>query len=171
MLCWYRGPAYTLLPRIVVVGQERAGKRSVVDMLAGTDVPHARQMNRHWQTEIYCFHTPEEEWRLSVSLRHHQDGMGRRLPFPKEVAFGDDCTDRETADQLLQKARFALRENHTNQRNSTICIKIFSRDCNNLALVYLPSECSYSRQRQQRTSSSSVGLPIRSYTAQVLPLS
>lgn len=146
------------------MGQEKAGKRSVVEMMLGTFVPHGLRIRETGPTELYCFHSPDAEdaWRVFTSLRFYVDEAGNELATPEERCFGGDCTDREAANHLLHNAQMEVLNPDKTPRYfpdrkeadrkgrlrveyrrhcPSICIRLYSRHCPDLAVLHMPSEC------------------------------
>ncbi|GJE97016.1 P-loop containing nucleoside triphosphate hydrolase protein [Phanerochaete sordida] len=95
------------LPRIAVIGNQSAGKSSLVEAISGISVP--RDAGTCTRCPIECrMADSEDEWRCRVSIRWEFHSDGRRLDKVEELAFGDVITDPQDVELVLRQAQTAV---------------------------------------------------------------
>ncbi|KAG8903486.1 hypothetical protein FRB99_003229 [Tulasnella sp. 403] len=97
------------LPRIAVIGNQSAGKSSLVEALSGITVPRSSGTCTRCPMECRLTHTPDESWKCQVSLRiEYSDDNQRRLPDVREKKFGTVITDPSLLEDVLRRAQLAI---------------------------------------------------------------
>ncbi|KAJ7766565.1 P-loop containing nucleoside triphosphate hydrolase protein [Mycena maculata] len=93
------------LPRIAVIGNQSAGKSSVVEAISGIKVP--RESGTCTRCPFECRMSSAPEWACRISIRREFDKAGKRLGDVSEIAFGGVIIDKEVVEMMLRRAQFA----------------------------------------------------------------
>ncbi|KDQ18068.1 hypothetical protein BOTBODRAFT_63785 [Botryobasidium botryosum FD-172 SS1] len=97
------------LPRIAVIGNQSAGKSSLVEAISGITVP--RDSGTCTRCPMECrLSASTEPWYCQVSLRFEYDEYRKPLKDVREVAFGPSLSFNEKADVelVLRRAQTAI---------------------------------------------------------------
>ncbi|KAF7350798.1 Interferon-induced GTP-binding protein Mx2 [Mycena sanguinolenta] len=94
------------LPRIAVIGNQSAGKSSVVEAISGINVP--RDSGTCTRCPLECRLVSAPEWACRISIRREFDFMGRRLAEVSEIPFGDLIRNRTEVEMMLRRAQLAV---------------------------------------------------------------
>ncbi|KAG8946753.1 hypothetical protein FRC04_011409 [Tulasnella sp. 424] len=97
------------LPRIAVIGNQSAGKSSLVEALSGITVPRSSGTCTRCPMECRLTQSSGEPWKCQVSLRiEHNDETGKRLSEIREKKFGSLITDPSLLEDVLRRAQLAI---------------------------------------------------------------
>ncbi|KIK58162.1 hypothetical protein GYMLUDRAFT_45362 [Collybiopsis luxurians FD-317 M1] len=95
------------LPRITVIGNQSAGKSSVVEALSGITVP--RDSGTCTRCPLECrLVASSRPWSCQISIRNEFDHSGHRLREVSEVHFGGLITDKSQVELALRRAQFSV---------------------------------------------------------------
>lgn len=96
----------TKLPKIVVIGNQSAGKSSVIEAISQIRLPRATSTCTRCPMEVILTSTPvQSEWHCKVSLRiEHQDVAEQTL----DVIDFDETNKRGDVEQILRRAQLAI---------------------------------------------------------------
>ncbi|KAK7040880.1 hypothetical protein VNI00_009476 [Paramarasmius palmivorus] len=95
------------LPRITIIGNQSAGKSSVVEAISGISLP--RDAGTCTRCPIECrLSSTSGSWSCRISIREEYDGQGKRLDEIKEQPFGDIITNKSEVEPALRRAQFAV---------------------------------------------------------------
>ncbi|PIL25641.1 transporter [Ganoderma sinense ZZ0214-1] len=137
------------LPRIVVIGNQSAGKSSLVEALTGISVPRDAGTCTRTPMECRLTHSPDT-WSCQISIRREYDENGKKLLDVKEVPFGQRLTKKEDVEPMLRRAQAAvllgdasvsdLKASVKGDRFSrnVVCVDLAGPDLTNLSFVDLP---------------------------------
>ncbi|OSD00790.1 hypothetical protein PYCCODRAFT_1393152 [Trametes coccinea BRFM310] len=95
------------LPRIVVIGNQSAGKSSLVEAISGISVPRDAGTCTRCPMECRLAHTPDD-WSCQISVRWEFDDYGAPLGEVYEVPFGPLVTLKTDVEPLLRRAQAAV---------------------------------------------------------------
>ncbi|BGP25047.1 hypothetical protein JCM10295v2_003967 [Rhodotorula toruloides] len=95
------------LPRIADIGNQSAGKSSLVEAIGGIKVPRDAGTCTRCPMEIRLRSSPGE-WTCRVFLRFETDVSGRAIESVREVPFGDAVTDPNAVEAILRRAQLAI---------------------------------------------------------------
>ncbi|KAI0759256.1 P-loop containing nucleoside triphosphate hydrolase protein [Trametes elegans] len=95
------------LPRIVVIGNQSAGKSSLVEAISGISVPRDAGTCTRCPMECRLSHS-SGEWSCQVKIRYEYGGDGKRLEEVQEVDFGPRITDKGQVENVLRRAQAAV---------------------------------------------------------------
>jgi len=96
------------LPRIAVIGNQSAGKSSVVEAISGITVPRASGTCTRCPMECRLTNSPQP-WQCQVLLRHERDQHGSPVEGKsKEEKFGPLLTDESELEDMLRRAQLAI---------------------------------------------------------------
>ncbi|KAI0696227.1 P-loop containing nucleoside triphosphate hydrolase protein [Cerioporus squamosus] len=95
------------LPRIVVIGNQSAGKSSLVEAISGISVPRDAGTCTRCPMECRLANTPDS-WSCQISIRWEFDTNGERVDEVSEVLFGARFTDKEDVEPMLRRAQAAI---------------------------------------------------------------
>ncbi|KAI0350450.1 hypothetical protein OH77DRAFT_1068510 [Trametes cingulata] len=99
---------YLDLPRIIVIGNQSAGKSSLVEAISGISVPRDAGTCTRCPMECRLTHSPDE-WSCQISIRWEFDAAGRHLARGvQEVPFGPRITDKDQVEPMLRRAQAAI---------------------------------------------------------------
>ncbi|KAH9909437.1 P-loop containing nucleoside triphosphate hydrolase protein [Fomitopsis serialis] len=95
------------LPRIVVIGNQSAGKSSLIEAISGIEVP--RNAGTCTRCPMECrLLSSKEEWSCQVSIRWEFDADGRSKDHVEQVPFGGLLTDKSDVELMLRRAQTAV---------------------------------------------------------------
>ncbi|KAE9398133.1 hypothetical protein BT96DRAFT_42598 [Gymnopus androsaceus JB14] len=95
------------LPRITVIGNQSAGKSSVVEAISGITVP--RDAGTCTRCPMECrLLSSTGPWTCQISIREEFDRGGNRLREVFETPFGGTITDKSQVELALRRAQFAV---------------------------------------------------------------
>ena len=79
------------LPKITVVGNQSAGKSSLIEAISQIKVPRAAGMCTHCPMEVILHRNIDisTDWRCKISLRKEYDEQGDKIGTPEIIPFGD----------------------------------------------------------------------------------
>ncbi|KAI0363545.1 hypothetical protein BV20DRAFT_1031177 [Pilatotrama ljubarskyi] len=144
------------LPRIVVIGNQSAGKSSLVEAISGISVPRDAGTCTRCPMECRLSHSPR--WSCQVKIRYEYDENGDRCEEVKEVDFGIRLVDKTHVEPLLRRAqsaalnpdvpmeefldgRYAKRAKTKNRlqfSKNVVCVELTGPDLVDLSFVDLP---------------------------------
>ncbi|KAI0759259.1 P-loop containing nucleoside triphosphate hydrolase protein [Trametes elegans] len=101
------GRVYLDLPRIVVIGNQSAGKSSLVEAISGISVPRDAGTCTRCPMECRLAHAADD-WSCQISIRWEYDDAGDRLEEVQEVPFGVLLTDKAGVEPMLRRAQEAI---------------------------------------------------------------
>ncbi|KAE9397409.1 P-loop containing nucleoside triphosphate hydrolase protein [Gymnopus androsaceus JB14] len=95
------------LPRITVIGNQSAGKSSVVEAISGITVP--RDAGTCTRCPMECrLLSSTGPWTCQISIRQEFDRGGNRLREVFETRFGGTITDKSQVELALRRAQFSV---------------------------------------------------------------
>ncbi|KAH7928503.1 hypothetical protein BV22DRAFT_199383 [Leucogyrophana mollusca] len=95
------------LPRIAVIGNQSAGKSSVVEAISGITVP--RDAGTCTRCPMECrMSSSERPWSCQISIRWEYDELGNLLKDVSEVPFGNIIKDKADVELTLRCAQAAV---------------------------------------------------------------
>ncbi|KAF7319138.1 hypothetical protein HMN09_00250200 [Mycena chlorophos] len=98
------------LPRITVIGNQSAGKSSVVEAISGIKVP--RDPGTCTRCPMECrLSSSEDPWSCRISIRHEFDAAGKPLREVAEVHFCN-VKRKDDVELALRRAQFAVLNPH-----------------------------------------------------------
>ncbi|KAJ7024655.1 P-loop containing nucleoside triphosphate hydrolase protein [Mycena alexandri] len=100
------------LPRIAVIGNQSAGKSSVVEAISGIKLP--RESGTCTRCPFECRMSSAPEWSCRISIRREFDRTGKRLGEVSEVAFGAPIKDKDAVELFLRRAQLAALDSSVN---------------------------------------------------------
>lgn len=115
---------YIALPRIAVLGQQSAGKSSVLESIVGLDILP--------RSDGLCTRRP-----LEMRLNHADQSIKPYVVFPDEVP-GKKFTDFQEVQATIIKLTDDVCKNANNIVDKPIVCQVFSHTCPDLTLVDLP---------------------------------
>ncbi|OSD00780.1 hypothetical protein PYCCODRAFT_1437127 [Trametes coccinea BRFM310] len=95
------------LPRIVVIGNQSAGKSSLVEAISGISVPRDAGTCTRCPMECRLSHSAGE-WSCQIKIRYEYDEQGKHLDEVEEVDFGPRVTDKALVEGMLRRAQAAV---------------------------------------------------------------
>ncbi|KAI9058586.1 hypothetical protein FKP32DRAFT_1581292 [Trametes sanguinea] len=95
------------LPRIVVIGNQSAGKSSLVEAISGISVPRDAGTCTRCPMECRLSHSPDA-WSCQIKIRHEYDEAGKPLDEVDEADFGPRITDKARVEGMLRRAQAAV---------------------------------------------------------------
>ncbi|KAI0758724.1 P-loop containing nucleoside triphosphate hydrolase protein [Fomes fomentarius] len=98
---------YLDLPRIVVIGNQSAGKSSLVEAISGISVPRDAGTCTRAPMECRLSHSVDS-WSCQISIRWEYDEDGGRVDEVSEVTFGARLTDKADVEPMLRRAQAAI---------------------------------------------------------------
>ncbi|KAF8064448.1 P-loop containing nucleoside triphosphate hydrolase protein, partial [Lyophyllum atratum] len=104
------------LPRITVIGNQSAGKSSVVEAISGITVP--RDAGTCTRCPMECrLSSSTRSWACQISIRREFDASGNVLENVTEAAFGHVITDKKNVELALRRAQVAVLNPHLDPSN------------------------------------------------------
>ena len=97
--------AVVSLPKIAVIGNQTAGKSSLIEALSGIQLPRSRDTCTRCPVEVILRTSEHQQWKANVSLRFdsdRRDGTGQRTYFFASV------TSREVVADVILRAQLAI---------------------------------------------------------------
>ncbi|KAF9053960.1 hypothetical protein BDZ89DRAFT_1056513 [Hymenopellis radicata] len=94
------------LPRITVIGNQSAGKSSVVEAISGINVPRDAGTCTRCPMECRLSSSPGP-WQCRISIRREYD-KHKRLDDIREIPFGDLITNKAEVELALRRAQLAV---------------------------------------------------------------
>ncbi|KIP02342.1 hypothetical protein PHLGIDRAFT_32230 [Phlebiopsis gigantea 11061_1 CR5-6] len=94
------------LPRIAVIGNQSAGKSSLVEAISGISVPRSHGTCTRCPMECRLTNS-EGPWRCQILLRREMDETGQRSPT-KEEKFGPLLRDKSELEEMIRRAQLAV---------------------------------------------------------------
>ncbi|KAL0952897.1 hypothetical protein HGRIS_007115 [Hohenbuehelia grisea] len=95
------------LPRITVIGNQSAGKSSLIEAISGIHVP--REAGTCTRCPIECrLASSSGPWRCQISIRLEYDANHGRLNDISEAKFGETITDKTLVEGVIRQAQFAV---------------------------------------------------------------
>ncbi|KAK7461117.1 hypothetical protein VKT23_009043 [Stygiomarasmius scandens] len=95
------------LPRIAVIGNQSAGKSSVVEAISGIKVP--RDAGTCTRCPMECrLSSSSSPWSCRILIRREFDKRGRPLDEVSESLFGDIITDKSKVEPMLRRAQVSV---------------------------------------------------------------
>ncbi|KZT66613.1 hypothetical protein DAEQUDRAFT_714663 [Daedalea quercina L-15889] len=95
------------LPRVAVIGNQSAGKSSLVEAISGITVP--RDAGTCTRCPMECrLSSSTEPWRCQVSIRWEFDSDGKRRHEVQEALFGGLITNKDEVELMLRRAQAAV---------------------------------------------------------------
>ncbi|KAJ6614595.1 P-loop containing nucleoside triphosphate hydrolase protein [Mycena sp. CBHHK59/15] len=95
------------LPRITVIGNQSAGKSSVVEAISGIKVP--RDAGTCTRCPMECrLSSSTNPWSCRISIRFEFDEFGRQLQTVAEQRFSETITDKNQVEMALRRAQLAV---------------------------------------------------------------
>ncbi|KAI3605474.1 hypothetical protein WG66_005886 [Moniliophthora roreri] len=142
------------LPQIAVIGNQSAGKSSLIEAISGITLPRASGTCTRCPTEIRLKHS-NEPWECRVSLRFISDSSGQKLGQALVEPFGDVIRDKREVEDRIRRAqrailnpnidhlRFLTEDDINNTKTDTfsancIALEIAGPDVADLSFVDLP---------------------------------
>ncbi|KAI0673304.1 P-loop containing nucleoside triphosphate hydrolase protein [Trametes maxima] len=95
------------LPRIVVIGNQSAGKSSLVEAISGISVPRDAGTCTRCPMECRLAHS-RDAWSCQISIRWEYDDAGEHLDEVQEIPFGPRLTDKSQVEPMLRRAQGAI---------------------------------------------------------------
>ncbi|KAJ3866155.1 P-loop containing nucleoside triphosphate hydrolase protein [Lentinula novae-zelandiae] len=95
------------LPRITVIGNQSAGKSSVVEAISGITVPRDAGTCTRCPMECRLF-SSSNAWACHISIRIEFDDDGNRLREVTENIFIGNITDKSQVEFALRRAQFSV---------------------------------------------------------------
>ncbi|KAI1791428.1 P-loop containing nucleoside triphosphate hydrolase protein [Ganoderma leucocontextum] len=99
------------LPRIVVIGNQSAGKSSLVEAISGINVPRDAGTCTRCPMECRLSHAPGE-WSCQIKIRWEYDEDDKRFEEVDEVEFGSLLTNKAQVELMLRRAQAAVLNPH-----------------------------------------------------------
>ncbi|EJF61472.1 hypothetical protein DICSQDRAFT_161582 [Dichomitus squalens LYAD-421 SS1] len=99
------------LPRIVVIGNQSAGKSSLVEAISGISVPRDAGTCTRCPMECRLAYVPSE-WSCQIKIRWEYDEKDKRYEEVSEVDFGALLTDKAKVEPMLRRAQAAVLNPH-----------------------------------------------------------
>ncbi|KZT61041.1 hypothetical protein CALCODRAFT_514981 [Calocera cornea HHB12733] len=95
------------LPRIVVIGNQSAGKSSLIEAIARINVPRGSGTCTRCPTEVRLRYSTEP-WKCVISLRYEYDESGAQTGDSVIVPFGNNILDPTQVEVMLRRAQLAI---------------------------------------------------------------
>ncbi|KAJ7036791.1 P-loop containing nucleoside triphosphate hydrolase protein [Mycena alexandri] len=95
------------LPQIAVIGQQSAGKSSLIESISGITLPRAAGTCTRCPTECRLAHSVAP-WKCLVELRFITDKNGQTLGQPRTESFGDPIVDKSEVEDRIRRAQLAI---------------------------------------------------------------
>ncbi|KAF7782858.1 hypothetical protein Agabi119p4_2234 [Agaricus bisporus var. burnettii] len=95
------------LPQIAVVGNQSAGKSSLIESISGITLPRASGTCTRCPTECRLSYS-SQPWKCVVSLRITTDRSGQPLGQSRNETFGSTIYDKKEVDDRIRRAQLAI---------------------------------------------------------------
>ncbi|OSC98818.1 hypothetical protein PYCCODRAFT_1417176 [Trametes coccinea BRFM310] len=142
------------LPVIAVIGQQSAGKSSLIESISGITLPRASGTCTRSPTECRLFHSTDP-WKCEVSLRILTDSEGRPLGQARNERFGETIYDKSEVEERIKRAQRAILNPSTDLNKfleegsehlgrelsfstNAVCLQISGPDVEDLSFCDLP---------------------------------
>jgi len=99
------------LPRIAVIGNQSAGKSSLVEAISRIKVPRASGTCTRCPMECRLKYS-QDPWQAQVLLRRERHEDGTKLNIVHEIPFGPPLTDEQELESRLKRAQLAILNPH-----------------------------------------------------------
>ncbi|KAF8311941.1 hypothetical protein DL93DRAFT_2060395, partial [Clavulina sp. PMI_390] len=96
------------LPRIAVIGNQSAGKSSLIEAISGITVPRAIGTCTRCPMECRLQQRSGSSWHCQVYLRLESDQDGNKLREVQETAFGPVLDSKIELEKMLRRAQLAI---------------------------------------------------------------
>ncbi|KAI6014041.1 P-loop containing nucleoside triphosphate hydrolase protein [Pisolithus microcarpus] len=140
------------LPMIAVIGNQSAGKSSLIESISGLTLPRSAGTCTRCPTECRLTHT-ESDWTCVVKLHLNTDERGSPIK-PRVIPFGGALTSKSEVEERIRRAQRAILnpntdpesflrgatvdENETSFSRNYVSLDISGRDLADLSFVDLP---------------------------------
>ncbi|KAI6014082.1 hypothetical protein PISMIDRAFT_212315 [Pisolithus microcarpus 441] len=140
------------LPMIAVIGNQSAGKSSLIESISGLTLPRSAGTCTRCPTECRLTHT-ESDWTCVVKLHLNTDERGSPIK-PRVLPFGGPLTSKSEVEERIKRAQRAILnpktpsetflggatvdENETSFSRNYVSLDISGRDLADLSFVDLP---------------------------------
>lgn len=140
------------LPMIAVIGNQSAGKSSLIESISGLTLPRSAGTCTRCPTECRLTHT-ESDWTCVVKLHLNTDERGSPIK-PHVIPFGGALTSKSEVEERIRRAQRAILnpntdpesflrgatvdENETSFSRNYVSLDISGRDLADLSFVDLP---------------------------------
>ncbi|KIK18142.1 hypothetical protein PISMIDRAFT_195484 [Pisolithus microcarpus 441] len=137
---------------IAVIGNQSAGKSSLIESISGLTLPRSAGTCTRCPTECRLTHT-ESDWTCAVNLHLNTDERGSPIR-PRVLPFGEALTSRSEVEERIRRAQRAILnprtdpetflrgatvdENETSFSRNYVSLDISGRDLADLSFVDLP---------------------------------
>ncbi|EJC99594.1 uncharacterized protein FOMMEDRAFT_148530 [Fomitiporia mediterranea MF3/22] len=151
------------LPRIAVIGNQSAGKSSLVEAMTKITVPRSQGTCTRCPMECRLSNS-SEPFKCQISLRIEEDEFGMRVDKVKETKFGTVLHDKSQLEVMLRRAQLAILNPSVSKEKfvdlniealdpdeppldstrqlqfsaNVVCLDISSPDVTNLSFIDLP---------------------------------
>ncbi|KAK7017181.1 P-loop containing nucleoside triphosphate hydrolase protein [Favolaschia claudopus] len=95
------------LPQIAVIGNQSAGKSSLIESISGITLPRAAGTCTRCPTECRLSRS-DAPWACTVELRFITDKNGQPLGHARNEAFGDEISDKSQVEDRIRRAQRAI---------------------------------------------------------------
>ncbi|KAF9234006.1 P-loop containing nucleoside triphosphate hydrolase protein [Melanogaster broomeanus] len=94
------------LPMIAVIGNQSAGKSSLIESISGITLPRSSGTCTRCPTECKLSHS-DDPWRCTVKLHFSSDANGVPIPV-RLIPFGGPITDKALVEDRIRRAQLAI---------------------------------------------------------------
>ncbi|EMD32895.1 hypothetical protein CERSUDRAFT_76970 [Gelatoporia subvermispora B] len=95
------------IPLIAVIGQQSAGKSSLIESISGIRLPRASGTCTRCPTECRLSFSPDR-WQCTVRLRFETDADGGTLGEARNIIFGDIIYTKDEVEERIRRAQRAI---------------------------------------------------------------
>ncbi|KIM50172.1 hypothetical protein SCLCIDRAFT_34583 [Scleroderma citrinum Foug A] len=140
------------LPMIAVIGNQSAGKSSLIESISGITLPRSSGTCTRCPTECKLTHA-DAPWSCVVKLHFHTDVRGDAIP-PRIESFGDAISDKDEVEERIRRAQRAIlnpstspsmfldgatvEDNEVSFSRNYISLEISGQELEDLSFVDLP---------------------------------
>ncbi|KAG7091489.1 hypothetical protein E1B28_010520 [Marasmius oreades] len=96
------------IPRIAVIGNQSAGKSSLIEAISGITLPRASGTCTRCPTECRLMNSQNGPWKCVVFLRTLYDASGQLLRQAKNEAFGSPIYNKAEVEDRIRRAQVAI---------------------------------------------------------------
>ncbi|EIN06635.1 hypothetical protein PUNSTDRAFT_115166 [Punctularia strigosozonata HHB-11173 SS5] len=143
------------LPMIAVIGNQSAGKSSLIESISGITLPRASGTCTRCPTECRLAYSTQP-WQCSITLRFMNNERGEPLGQVKNVPFGPTIFNKAEVEERLRRAQRAILnpakeariyldgadedadDSQVSFSKNSICLQISGKDLADLSFVDLP---------------------------------